>query len=75
MVIQLWNLTVKDWTTTEDISEQQQIIHEADAEVAAPKSFRILAEWPPALRQFKAQRRLFHAPFAGFNKDCQSIQL
>lgn len=23
----------------------------ADAEVAAPKSFRILAEWPPALRQ------------------------
>ncbi len=33
---------------------------QADAEVAAPKSFRILAEWPPALRQFAAQTHPTH---------------
>ena len=27
---------------------------QADCEVSAPKSFRILAEWPPALRQLEA---------------------
>ena len=29
-----------------------------DCEVSAPKSFRILAEWPPALRQLEAQEHL-----------------